>query len=239
MISTASGLTGCLKVCMEASNGPCTHIGCCVQRQRLDQWHCSGQAVEMIHNHGTNARQCTWLQMGWAVLEKTKYIWWWIAALGMGGCVQVCIGASNEPCIHKSTSDAVCRDNARPVALWKWYRNMGLNTSQCTWLQMGWAVLWKNPKTIYCKLLHGEWEGVYRSVLQRLLSLISTIASDVVCRNSVMGFNASQCTWLQMWSAVLRNKPSKNDCEMLHWAWEAAEGPELKRATSLVCVYSH
>ncbi len=35
----------------------------------------------------------------------------------MAGVVQVCIEASNEPCIHKSASDVACRDSARPVAL--------------------------------------------------------------------------------------------------------------------------
>ena len=60
------------------------------------------------------------------------------------------------------------------VKLWKWYRNMGLNANQCTWLQMGWAVVWKTPKKINCKLLHGAWKGVYRSALQRVMSLMST-----------------------------------------------------------------
>ena len=75
MVSAASGLTGCLKVCIEASSGPCTHIGCCVQRQRLDQWHCSGQAVEMIHNHGTQCRTVHLAADGMSCsLQKTKYI---------------------------------------------------------------------------------------------------------------------------------------------------------------------
>ena len=34
-----------------------------------------------------------------------------IAALGMGGCLQVCIAASNEPYIYKSASDVACRDS--------------------------------------------------------------------------------------------------------------------------------
>ena len=77
--------------------------------------------------------------------------------------------------LHKSTSDAVCRDNARPVALWKWYRNMGLNASQCTWLQMGWAVVWKYPKKVIvnCCIGHGrtfsdvycsEWWALYPQI---------------------------------------------------------------------------
>ncbi len=75
MVSAASGLTGCLKVCVETSSGPCTHIGCCVQRQRLDQWHCSGQAVEMIHNHGTQCKTVHLAADGMSCsLEKTKYI---------------------------------------------------------------------------------------------------------------------------------------------------------------------
>ena len=38
--------------------------------------------------------------------------------------MQVCIEASNEPCIHKSASDVMCRDSGEPsgivaVKLWK------------------------------------------------------------------------------------------------------------------------
>jgi len=113
MVSAASGLIGCLKVCMEASNGPCTHIGCCVQRQRLDQWHCSGQAVEMIHNNGT---QC-----------KTVHL----AADGMSCNLE-------------------------------------------------------KPKSINCKLLHWAWEGVFRPVLQRVMSLISINPHQMLCAETAV-----------------------------------------------------
>ena len=36
---------------------------------------------------------------------------------GHGRGAQVCIEASNEPCIHKSASDVACRDSARTLAL--------------------------------------------------------------------------------------------------------------------------
>ncbi len=49
--------------------------------------------------------------------EKIYFLWLWHAVPGMAGGVQVCIEASNEPCIHKSAADVACRDSARPVAL--------------------------------------------------------------------------------------------------------------------------
>ena len=104
----------------------------------------------------------------------------------MGGCVQVCIAASNEPCIHKSASDVACRDSARPVALLRSScendtQSWDFNASQCTWLQMGSAVLWKTPKNFDCELLHWAWEGVYRPVLQRVMSLHPQIRMRWIC----------------------------------------------------------
>ncbi len=59
----------------------------------------------------------------------------------MGGYLKVCIAASNEPDIHKSqmlcAEAAVRRVGTVAVELLKWYRLMGFNASQCTWLQMG------------------------------------------------------------------------------------------------------
>ena len=52
---------------------PQIHIRCCVQRQRLAQWHCCGQAVEMIHNHGTQCKSVHLAADGIScTLEKTK-----------------------------------------------------------------------------------------------------------------------------------------------------------------------
>ena len=44
----------------------------------------------------------------------------------------------------------------------------------------------KPKKYIYCKLLHGAWEGVYRSVLQQVMSLISTNPHQMLCAETAV-----------------------------------------------------
>ncbi len=97
----------------------------------------------------------------------------------MAGGVKVCIEASNEPCIHQSASDVACRYSARPVALLRsrcendtqsWDSMQVSKTGcRCDELYFG-----KEQKKIDCEILHWAWEGVYRFVLQGVMSLAST-----------------------------------------------------------------
>jgi len=44
----------------------------------------------------------------------------------------------------------------------------------------------ETPKKSNCKLLHGASEGVYRSVLQRVMSLISTNPHQMLCAETAV-----------------------------------------------------
>jgi len=70
---------------------PQIRMRCCLQRQRLNQWHFplgSSQAVEMIDNYGT---QCMSVQLVAAVYYKSKMLSLWNVPMGIAGYVQVCI----------------------------------------------------------------------------------------------------------------------------------------------------
>ncbi len=58
----------------------------------------------------------------------------------------------------------------------------------------------------------------------------------------MMQTHGIQCKSVHLAADVISSnlRMSKScDCDMLYQAWEAAERPELKRATSLAFVYSH
>jgi len=56
-----------------------------------------------------SAPGCRWDELYFGKTQKIYILS--IAAWGMGGCLQVCTAASDEPDIHESTSDVVCRDS--------------------------------------------------------------------------------------------------------------------------------
>jgi len=103
----------------------------------------------------------------------------------MGGGVHVCIEASNEPCIHKSASHVACRESARPLALLRSscendtqsWDSMQVSAPGCSWDELYFG---KDKKNIDCEMLHWAWEGVYRSVLQRVMSLASKNPHQIV-----------------------------------------------------------
>ena len=48
----------------------------------------------------------------------------------------------------------------------------------------GMSYILENPQKNGCKLLHGAWEGVYRPVLQRVMSLISANPHQMLCADT-------------------------------------------------------
>jgi len=84
----------------------------------------------------------------------------------MGGRFQACIAVSDEPYIHKSASDVVCRDSGQPsghccsqaVAMIQKHGTQSKSVHLATDVM---SCILEKPKKINCKLLHWAWEGVY------------------------------------------------------------------------------
>ncbi len=149
---------------------PQTRIRCWLQRQRLDQWHCCSQAVEMIDNHGTQHMS---VQLIAAVYYKVK--------------------ASNQARIHESELDVACRDSSWTsgtvaVKLWKRQTIMGLNACQSSWLQPFITKL----KCYDCDMLHWAWQGVSSFALKRAMTLASTNPHEMLPAETAAGLVSIQ-----------------------------------------------
>jgi len=94
----------------------------------------------------------------------------------------------------------------------------------------------EKPKNNNCKLLHWAWEGVFRPVLQRVMSLISTNPHQILCAETAVSPVAllqSSCgNDTETWDSMQISAPgcrcdelyfgkTKNIYyKLLHWAWE-------------------
>ncbi len=113
----------------------------------------------------------------------------------------------------------------------------------------------EKPKNNNCKLLHWAWEGVFRPVLQRVMSLISTNPHQILCAETAVSPVAllqSSCgNDTETWDSMQISAPgcrcdelyfgkTKNIYyKLLHWAWEGVYRSVLQRVMSLTSTNPH
>jgi len=71
----------------------------------------------------------------------------------------------------------------------------------------------EKPKNNNCKLLHWAWEGVFRPVLQRVMSLISTNPHQMLCAETAVSPVGTFCS-----QAVEMIQKHGTQCKSVHLA---------------------